>query len=119
VEGEEEAEVAVVVRKMVRKKKLVDKGRKTRVATTHGKERRLVMALATENRQTEIPNLPVPRQEINSRMEKGRKTLELLDREEEEMVKVSQEEIGSLTVETEAAEEEAEEVAAEVAEMVQ
>ena len=117
VEGEEEAEV-VAVRKMVRKLKLADKGRKTRVATTHGKERRLVMVLATENRQTETPNLLVPSKVINSMMERGRKTLELLDREEEvKMVKVSQEAKGGLTVETEAAEE-VEEVAAEAAEMV-
>ena len=114
VEGEEEAEV--VVRKMVKKLKLADKGRKTRVATTHGKERRLVMVLATENRQTETPNLLVPSKVINSMTERGRKTLELLDREEEaKMVKVSQEAKGGLTVETEAAEE-VEEAAAEAGE---
>lgn len=117
VEGEEEVEaVAVVVRKKGKRLKQEDRGRKIRVDTIHGKVKKLVTVLETENQQTETPNLLVPKPVTNSsRMERSQELQRLQDRREK-VIKASKKVKERLSVEVEVAEEVEE---AEAAEMVQ
>jgi len=102
VAGEGEVEVVVMPDRMRNQK--VDRGKKTRVATIHGKVKSPVMVL-TENPQTETPNLRVLRQVSNFKKEKSQEILRPLDRKEKMVERVNQEVKGSLTVVTEAVEE--------------